>query len=477
MDSIQDLVDLLKEGRLSREQVLERVASASIKSPSRPPSSLTNHSRGNIETPGWEAQESTVNCSDDDLPRSPPVQTPQGSKSSKKHSFDEFFQRLNRYECYKADNKAKRKEMHEYLSVKDCTFEPQLYVETSPGGNTMKRLTQSKDYSAYEAMKSEREKAKEESELRECTFQPRINTKNQFPKPLYSSRNLSATRLKAEKHFQQVCTFQPKVLGVKRKMSNASLYTKESPFERLYNKSDFQTPAHSTAPDSEMYSEVDSMSVAEREQNLNEFFMRQHRFLEDKHKKLQARLKEPEHQPKLCEKSTKLAKGTFEERNEELLKKRREFANTEVENKFTPKISALGKASRHRSIEELCYGDMERKQRKLEELKKMYEDESTRNFQMTYVQYPSAIEASSKLQILDHSDSYLERIREARERRAQREEHDRQEKEARELAECTYAPSIREAPAFVKRVAHSMALLRAQRGLDEPEELEKPDWR
>lgn len=476
MDSIEDLVDLLKDGRLSREQVLERVASASLKNPSRPSSSIA-YSGSNIES-AWDPQDSLVNYCDDEVPRKPPQKTPQASEGSSLHSFERFYERQGRYETIKTEKLTKWRQQLDDESGRECTFEPQVHQAHSPIAHTIKRLSQTKDYSMYEALKTDRDRAKEQAALQECTFHPKVNSPmGGVGRSGCSSRNLSATRAKAERHFQQVCTFKPKILGITPMMSQASLYTKESAFDRLYNKSELQTPGNSTAADSRMHSVEASLNQAEREESLNDFYLRQHRFLEAKQSRLEERSKEPDHKPKLCERSTQLAKGTFEQRNLDLLKKRKDLTYSEIETTFTPKISSLAKASRHRSVEEMCYGDAEKKQKKLDDLKKLYEDQEARSFQMTFVEYPSAVEASSKLRLLDDSETYLDRIQEARELKAGKAEKERFEREAKELVECTHMPEILEAPAFVKRVAHSMALLKAQRHLDELEKPRKPDWR
>jgi hypothetical protein len=348
--------------------------------------------------------------------------------------------------------------------------------ETSSEGNSMQRLTQLKDYSIYETIRAQRDQARQQAELEQCTFRPKINDGKHSSVPVFAPRDLSEARARAERHFQQVCTFKPKILGVKPKMPQATFYTQEPAFERLYCKSEMQTPVHSTAPGSETYSIEESFSQAERAESLNDFYLRQHRFLQAKQAKLERRQREPDHKPKLCDKSAVLAKGTFEQRNQDLLKKRQEQGLLVEKASFAPTITPQGRASRHRSVEELCYGDAERKQKKLEGLKKLYEAEEARNYQQSLVPFPPS-EASSRLRLLDESDSYLERIKQAREHRAIRAENERLKREAEELAECTYAPAIREAPEFVRRVARSMAIIRAQRTLEETEKEKKLDWR
>lgn len=409
------------------------------------------------------------------LPERPRSSAPTPEKKQR-HNFDEFFRRQSRYENVKAENKARRWSIHNEIGGRECTFEPKFCQELLPGGNTMSRLTKSKDYEMYEAIKAECNRSREEAALQECTFKPKINASKSVANRVYAPRDLSTARTRSEKNFQQICPFKPKILGVKPRMGQASIYTKEAAFDRLYSK-EFQTPAHSTAADSRTYSLETSMSRAEKQNCLNDFLARQQKFLEEKQNKLQQRLREPAHQPKLCQRSTLIAKGTFEERCQDIAKRRSSNPSPQPGGKFKPKISALGRASRQRSIEELCYGDAERKQIKIEQLRKLYESEKARNFEATFVTYPSSIEGTSKLRLRDASDSYLDRIRDAKEKRACREASYQLEREARELAECTHAPTIHEAPVFVKRVAHSMRLLRAQRALDDTDETAKADWR
>jgi hypothetical protein len=268
-------------------------------------------------------------------------------------------------------------------------------------------------------------------------------------------------------------------------MSSAASYAQESAFERLYSKSEMQTPVNSTAPESLSFSIEGSVSQAEREENFNAFYHRQQSFLELKAAKLKKRQEEPEHKPRLCDKSMRMTQKP--------LKIVKTQAPSSTVGTFVPKISALGKASRQRSVEEMSYGDAERRLRRVEELRKLYEDEEARNYQKTLVQYPSATdrhcaypssdktstftESGSKLRLLDDPDSYTDRIKEAIRLKAAKAERERCERATRELDECTYAPRIIDAPAFVKRVARSMAILKAQRALDEDEDVKQLYWR
>merc|ERR1712216_244112 len=86
----------------------------------------------------------------------------------------------------------------------------------------------------------------------------------------------------------------------------------------------------------------------------------------------------------------------------------------------------------------------------------------------------------SRLRVVSDPDTYLDRI--ARQHRVFSEKQRRaaQEAELSKFKECTFRPSIHDAPSYVKRIARSMALSKAARAaaVEQSEKKpERPEWR
>ena len=80
-----------------------------------------------------------------------------------------------------------------------------------------------------------------------------------------------------------------------------------------------------------------------------------------------------------------------------------------------------------------------------------------------------------RLKILSEPETYLQRVQSDQIRQDQLYEEHKKQLEIDEMAECSFQPEIHEAPAYVKRIARSMALTRSQ--MPEPEEQGQPGWR
>ena len=83
--------------------------------------------------------------------------------------------------------------------------------------------------------------------------------------------------------------------------------------------------------------------------------------------------------------------------------------------------------------------------------------------------------AEGRLRITSEPDTYVQRLQAEELFRQQRQAAAAKEREAKELQECTFAPQIIDAPAYVKRIARSMKLARG--GLPRHNELpDQPQW-
>ena len=81
---------------------------------------------------------------------------------------------------------------------------------------------------------------------------------------------------------------------------------------------------------------------------------------------------------------------------------------------------------------------------------------------------------SSMLQVASEPELYLSRVKQHLLLKEKVTNCVRQAEEAKEMQECTFHPETHEAPAYVSRIARSMA---AQRSTRQPHAPRKPDWR
>jgi hypothetical protein len=202
----------------------------------------------------------------------------------------------------------------------------------------------------------------------------------------------------------------------------------------------------------------------------------------DKLKYLQMSV-EPSHQPSINRKSIELVQRSgnadFFRRQQRALSAARNAHPEESkenlsngsnksadEESFKPKINPKSQKMRPRSVDEMCYGDMLRRNAQLEAMKLEAEqrelDGVTFKPQLN-TQARVAEQVQSKLKVMTDPDSYTQRVKEEQRLKQERAEALARERERKELENCTFAPEIHDAPDYVKRIARSMALAKGQR--------------
>jgi hypothetical protein len=148
---------------------------------------------------------------------------------------------------------------------------------------------------------------------------------------------------------------------------------------------------------------------------------------------------------------------------------------------FQPELSSRGYRQRSRSIYELSRGDFHKKETNQRILRLKTEQEELKNltFQPTLVSNSSHLQKQvrSTLQLHDNPGGFLERHQ--LEQRQQEEMRMKilEEREMNELKECTFSPEIIECPQYVKRIARSLAVVKAAKSSESLQEDEKPQWR
>ena len=471
MSSIAELVELLKEGSISKEQMLERIYNQSF--PPKP-----NHDRlfEPAEIPAIYPEKKFFDCdteidfypteSEDFIPR----QAPSFEPSFLPYATEEFLERQTQWDFKKNVNQESMKEQKLRLETKECTFHPKTNEKSTVfSQDTIDRLTKIRENTRLVRLKEEQERKKLEEEMEACTFHPQINKNSCISGSKYMKES---NRLY---YTGSTPTFIPTVKGPTRKMKAANEYIKQDPFERLSRPRE----AYQPEPEEPEYSMKSSTPLPEYSGcsfSTRPFFERQALYELMKHEKKQQLSQKPPKNPVMNERSKKLVKTDFFERNEEMIRKKLEPSVDYPEAcSFQPKITNLAKMRRNRSVAEMAYGDSKKKSEKIEFLKEMAEEKFKESINPSTFQSKSYANVKSKLQILDDPHSYIDRIKYQQRRKEAETQILKDEKARQEVAECTHSPNIIDAPGYVKQIARNMAMIRSEMAVEET--TAKPQWR
>ena len=167
--------------------------------------------------------------------------------------------------------------------------------------------------------------------------------------------------------------------------------------------------------------------------------------------------------------------------------KRRQASEQSAETKvsdpnctFQPTLSKRAEKLRPRTTDEMSRGDLQRSEsnrRKLK-LEADLQQLSGATFQPELSQ--RARRTKSVLQLSQDPSQFLEWHKTSTLKKEQRRLELLREKEAKESEGCTFSPETRDCPAYVKRIAKSMSIVKAARnstGSFLDPEANKPQWR
>ena len=140
---------------------------------------------------------------------------------------------------------------------------------------------------------------------------------------------------------------------------------------------------------------------------------------------------------------------------------------------FAPRITESAHTRRGRTATEMSDGDRQRKEQALERrrIAAVLHAEGEHTFKPTINAVPGV---QSRLKVASEPESYLARVQQHMRLKDKVTECVRAAEEAKLMRECTFHPETHECPAYVTRIAKSMALAKAGR---EPEAPERPGWR
>jgi hypothetical protein len=149
---------------------------------------------------------------------------------------------------------------------------------------------------------------------------------------------------------------------------------------------------------------------------------------------------------------------------------------------FQPKINKKTEAMRARTIFEMSTADHERKKnnRMALELEARQRDMADLTFQPKISHYAKDA-GKSVLQVsLSDADQFQSWLKESTQRKEEKRRQIMRERDEKEQVECTFSPKTTDCPAYVRRIAKSMSIVKAARNstssLLDPES-SKPQWR
>ncbi|OMJ80847.1 hypothetical protein SteCoe_18797 [Stentor coeruleus] len=468
MSSIAELVELLKEGSISKEQMLEKIYSASF--PQKPESTKAIKS---LEAPQFKFESGTdFEFNSNDFEDFHPKPTPLFEPSFSVLSPESFINRQLQWDLKKNINQEVLREKKLRIDVKDCTFKPKTNIPSCKfTKETIERLAKTRETTRLLKIKEDQERKRFEEEMKNCTFQPEINRNSSIT----GSKYLSDTPKKIVLYEQPA--FTPKVKGPSKTMSSANEYLKQDPFERLSRpREPYQPePEESEITENFFKSQIQYPENPGSSFSTRPFFERQALYEIMKQEKKELLQQITSAKPQINERSKKLVTTDFFERNDEMISKKSTPKQHPNEPNFQPKITNMGKMRRNRSVAEMSYGDLKKKNEKLEYLKELQEDKIREVVNPSVFQSKSYANVKSKLQIADDPDSYVERIKSQQRKKELETQIAKEEKIRQELSECTYAPIVIDAPVYVKQIARNMAMIKAE--LAANTKPKKPDWK
>jgi hypothetical protein len=196
------------------------------------------------------------------------------------------------------------------------------------------------------------------------------------------------------------------------------------------------------------------------------------------------------HKPQLCRKSLKMAKenlnSSFLERTRQAAM-RKEQANmqrkaharaSDPEHTFQPRINSSSRRLPPRSVDDMSRGDAMRRETAVRMMKlKLDQDKlAGLTFQPKTTRKGQYADVEGRLRVTSEPETYIERVQREAQLLSEKQRRALEDAEREEFSECTFQPEVHDAPAYVKRIARSMALTRAARGAGSVAE-EKPQWR
>ena len=444
-----------------------------------------------------------------------------GARKQESHNGN-FNDRVNKWHREKILEQERKKNMTEDLELEDCTFKPKLNANSvravkeirgDDNEDPSERLYKNHELSILQKTKFIEEELSRERELevKECTFQPDLRHDQAFSevKPKVSSK---PKEYKEPKVDPKKYTFAPNVKGITKTMKNAKSYAATNVVERLTRplvtspegidlNETFDSPAidvetfmNNRTPVNKMGERPKSAPSTDTgkrmtSKDVDRFLGRMEQSQLRRQARLEHTAKSVEHkfQPKLCKKSIELSsrttKGQFLERVERDVLSRNDNAlraaiSADENCTFAPHINTKSEKMRSRTVFEMSRGDMLKRDttNRMMRLRSDQEELSEMTFKPEITTKAKKIGETNKVSIKD-TEKFLEVAKEKAQRREGERLAELERRERAEVDSCTFAPKTKECPAYVRRIAKSMAVVRAARSNDSEPMASRPTWK
>lgn len=142
---------------------------------------------------------------------------------------------------------------------------------------------------------------------------------------------------------------------------------------------------------------------------------------------------------------------------------------------FNPELSKKAERMRPRSSYEMSRGDLLKKETNQRLLKLRMEQEELKKLTFTPQVSKMAQKCQSTLKLKEDPDGYISRYTRAEKEKDAFRKAMLEQKEQNESLGCTFAPQTKECPAYVKRIARSLSIVKAAKTVEAPPA--RPEWR
>lgn len=142
---------------------------------------------------------------------------------------------------------------------------------------------------------------------------------------------------------------------------------------------------------------------------------------------------------------------------------------------FNPELSAKANRMRPRSSYEMSRGDLLKKETNQRLLKLRMEQEELKKLTFKPEVSKMAQNSRSTLKLKEDPNGYIQRYTKAEQDKDAFRASMLQQKEQNERLDCTFQPMTKECPAYVKRIARSLSIVKAARTVEAPPS--RPEWR
>ena len=438
-----------------------------------------------------------------------------------------FVERSNLWEQQRIAQRDARRKLRNSQETQECTFRPvlsqrpstpqkrktQAAAPATPHRSVVDRLFDPLAHQATQETRRRQREQREAEEERQCTFHPRVNAPNRSNAAMtdIASRYRESPRPRRRASIGAP-PFTPRTNPLPNGLSEASAsYLNQAAHERLARTSSKSLNGEVRKPKSHISPREGenvpwgvtlrrSSSTPKFEpphdgssnETFNRFIERQRTYSEKRrameeaaHAEVAAQMRGPalsQGTARIVARSG-LDRPTFLERMQESTQKfvaaslsslHSSSAPWDEECTFAPQIDNRARSLRGRSVEELSLGDVARRERMRERRRRELENEEAVNltFRPTINADYSGVE--SRLKVTSDPATYMARVKQHMQLKQKVVECVREAQDAKALEECTFQPRTHEVPAYISRIAKSMAVAKMARPSTAPE---RPEWK